>query len=134
MPGYNPIALVGTKLNSNGEIADGVTLPAPTSYQYDWEDDSKDGRRVESGKMYKNRKYRFAGLSLSWEKVSISNCSKIIKAFKPEYVYVKYLDAEDGVFITREFYVGNGSAPLFNTKVGKWDNLSFKIVTRDSIL
>lgn len=135
MAGYNPIDKVGTKLSPDGTIADGVTLPPPTSYQYKWEDvsDSSAGR-TEDMEMHKNRKGRVAGLDLGWERVKISDCSKIIKAFKPEYVYIRYLDAETGAFETRLFYTGPGTAPLFNTKTGKWDSLSFQITTKGNVL
>lgn len=84
--------------------------------------------------MQKNRVGRVFALSLSWEKVKISDCAKIMQAFKPEYIFVKYLDAEKGVFLTREFYTGNGTAPLFSTKTGKWESLSFKLTARRNAL
>lgn len=135
MAGFNPIDKVGTKLSSDGTIADGVTLPAPTTYQYKWEDISdSSAKRTEDMEMHKNRKGRVAGIDLSWSKVKISDCSKIIKAFKPEYVYIRYLDAETGAFETRLFYTGPGTAPLFNTETGKWDSLSFQITTKGNVL
>lgn len=135
MAGFNPIALVGTQVNKQGEITDGVTLIAPSEYQYDWEDISKaNAGRTQDITMNKNRMGRVIALSLGWEKISIKDCSDILNIFNNEYVYVKYLDALQGKFITRGFYTGNVTAPLFNTAVGKWEKLSFRISTRKNAL
>lgn len=135
MAGYNPIALVGTEIDNEGNILNGVELPAPSSYQYEWEDISKSNSgRTQDVAMNVNRIGRIISISLSWEKITISDCSTILNAFNSEYVYVKYLDAKEGKFVTREFYVGSISTPLFNTKIGKWENLSFKITSRRNSL
>lgn len=135
MIGFNPIALVGTSIDSQGEIINGVTPKAPDEYQYDWEDISKSNAgRTQDITMNKNRMGRVISLSLGWEKISIKDCSEILNIFNNEYVYVKYLDALQGKFITRGFYTGNVTAPLFNTAVGKWEKLSFRISTRKNAL
>lgn len=135
MAGYNPIDKVGTKVDDHGEIIDGVSLPVPTSYQYEWEDISAStSGRTEDLQMHINRLGRSLALNIGWDKVNISDCAAIINAFKPEYVYVRYLDAETGSFQTRQFYAGSGSVPLFNTQTGKWDSISFKITARGNVL
>lgn len=124
MAGFNPIQSV-----------DGRKIPAPTSYQYEWEDISKsDAGRTQDLEMHKKRIGRVVAISLSWENVSIADCAAILQSFDPEYITVTYLDAKSGKFETRGFYTGTVSAPLFNTKIGKWESLSFKITTRKNAL
>lgn len=124
MAGFNPIQSV-----------DGKSIPAPTSYQYEWEDISKSNAgRTQDLEMHKNRIGRVIAISLSWENISIQDCSAVLQAFHPEYVTVTYLDAKTGGMVTRGFYTGTVSAPLFNTKVGKWESVSFKLTTRKNAL
>lgn len=120
MANYNPIASV-----------DGKTIPCPSKGGFQWEkedlSDSSAGR-TEDGKMHKNRIGSKVALSLSWQNISATDVSKILKAFEPEYVVVRYLDPEVGDFTTKTFYVGNRAAPLYNSKLGLWSNVSFKII------
>lgn len=67
-------------------------------------------------------------------KDGIQDCAAVLQAFHPEYVTVTYLDAKTGGMVTRGFYTGTVSAPLFNTKVGKWESVSFKLTTRKNAL
>lgn len=50
--------------------------------------------------------------------------------FNPEYIKVKYLNMLEGGYVTKEFYVGNRSAPLYNSSLNVVDNVTFKIVAR----
>lgn len=127
--------MVGTKIDKDGNIIDGITVPAPTSYQYEWEDISKStAGRTQDLEMHKNRIGRVIAISLSWENISIADCARLLHAFDPEYIYVKYLDAKEGALITCGFYTGTVSAPLFNTLSGKWESVGFKIATRKNAL
>ena len=120
-------------IQSVKNIATGATstVPSPSMGGFQWEkedlSDSSAGR-TEDGKMHKKRIGSKVALSLSWQNISTSDVSKILNAFKPEYVKVKYLDPEVGDFTEKIFYVGNRSAPLYNSKLGVWSNVSFKII------
>ena len=118
MADYNPINTV-----------DSARIPSPSAFQWEREDisDSSAGR-TEDGLMHKNRIGHKVAVSLSWNNVSTSVASQILKAFAPEYVSVNYLDPEEGKFITKKFYVGNRTAPMYNCKLGIWSNISFKII------
>lgn len=123
---FNPIQSVKN-------IATGATktVPSPSIGGFQWEkedlSDSSAGR-TEDGKMHKNRIGSKVALSLSWQNISTSDISKILNAFEPEYVKVKYLDPQEGGFTEKTFYVGNRSAPLYNSKLDVWSNVSFKII------
>lgn len=127
MADYNPIRSVKN-------LATGVTTTVPSPSQdggFQWErediSDSSAGR-TEDGKMHKNRIGSKVAISLSWHNITSADVSKILKAFEPEYIRVNYLDPEEGDYTTKTFYVGNRTAPLYNSRLGVWSNVSFKII------
>ncbi len=81
--------------------------------------------------MHKKRVGQVKGIELSWNYLSISTASAILQAFNPEYIMVEYLDAQEGAYVTAEFYVGNRSAPMYNATLGLWENISFNLVKRE---
>lgn len=117
---YNPIKSV-----------DGEVVKCPSSYVWKIEDVSAaDAGRTEDTVMNKLRIGQVVGIELSWQNVTISEASSILKAFNPEYITVEYLDAMAGTYVTSEFYVGNRSAPLYNAAKGLWSNISFNLIKR----
>lgn len=118
MEDYNPIKMV-----------DGYKIPSPSSFQWEREDlsDSSAGR-TEDGKMHKNRIGSKVAISLSWQNVSTAVASQVLKRFNAEYISVNYLDPQVGGYTTKTFYVGNRTAPLYNSQLGVWSNVSFKII------
>lgn len=83
--------------------------------------------------MYKQRITQKRKIALAWSNPDAEVTSTILKAFNPEYVWVRYWDAMDGQFEVRRFYVGDRSAPLrqFQTLNGtRYSELSFDIIER----
>ena len=116
---YNPIRIV-----------DGETyVPAPSKYQWGLQDisDSESGR-TEDELMHKNRIGQKIKLELEWDALSIAEAAEVLQAFNPEYVEITYLDALEGGFQTKTFYIGDRSAPLFNAYTGLWDSISFNAI------
>lgn len=120
MAEYNPIKSV-----------DGSAVKCPSSYQYALSDlsDSSAGR-TEDTVMHKNRIGQKVKLSLEWKNLTSKECSAVLKAFNPEYISVTYLDAMEGGYVTKTFYVGDRSTPLYNCRLGLWSNVSFNITER----
>lgn len=88
----------------------------PTEINYGLNDiSSSDAGRVEDADstMFKNRVAQKRKISLQWSFVSFEEASAILRAFNPEYVFVKYLDVLDGNWNVRKFYVGDRSS-VFN--------------------
>lgn len=73
-----------------------------------------DAGRVQDANctMYKRRIGRKRKLSLSWANPTLAQASAVLKAFAPEYVYVRFLDVEEGQMVTRRFYTGDKSSPF----------------------
>lgn len=118
---YNPIKAVG---NTNN-------LPTPSKYEYKLSDVSAaDAGRTEDGKMHKMRIAQKVHLELEWSYLTTAQASTILNAFNPEYITVQYLDPRANGYVWKQFYVGDRSAPAYNTRLGLWENVSFNIIER----
>ena len=117
---YNPIRLV----NDN-------EIPCPSVYEWSLQDISaSDAGRTEDMVMQKKRIGQVVKLRLEWNNVSILDGAKILQAFDPEYINVEYLDAKEGVYVIKEFYVDDRTSPLYNSKLGVWSKIAFDIIQR----
>ena len=117
---YNPIRSVN-----------GTAVRCPSAYQYDLQDVSaSNAGRTEDGKMHKERIGQCVKLELRWDYIPSADVAVILQAFNPEYFNVTYLDAKSGTFLTKEFYAGDRTAPMYNAKLGLWTNLTFNIIER----
>lgn len=123
MSNYNPI-----------ESVNGVAVKSPSVYKWKLEDlSASDAGRTEDTVMDKKRIGQLIGIELQWNKVSIKDASTILKLFNPEYINVRYLDAKEGEYVNRTFYVGERSAPLYNGELGLWDNIAFNLIGRSGV-
>lgn len=109
----------------------------PSSMEFGLQDISAaDAGRVQDAgnTMYKMRTSQKRKLKLSWNNPTAAKVSEILKAFNPEYVYVKYHDAMENAWQVRQFYVGDRSAPLkwfgLDGKGTRYSKLSFDIIER----
>lgn len=93
------------------------------------------GRVQDSGNtMYKMRTSQKRKLQITWNLPTAAQASEILKAFNPEYFYVKYFDPMEGGYNIREFYVGDRTAPFkwykLDKKGTRLTTLSFDIIER----
>lgn len=110
---------------------DGVDMPTPSVYTWNLQDISAaESGRTDDTIMHKNRVGQKVSISLQWNGVDKATASKILKAFNPEYINVKYPDAMSGTDETRQFYVGDRSAPYKCWWVGnqRMESVSFDII------
>lgn len=113
---------------------DGQPIKCPSGYQWKLQDISEaDAGRTEDTVMDKKRIGQCVKLELEWRNISIEDAADILSKFNPEYITVTYLDAMAGEFLTKEFYVGDRSAPLYNTQKGIWSSVGFNIIERSGI-
>lgn len=114
---YNPI-----------ETVDGAYVPSPSKYDVGIQDVSDpDAGRTEDGKMHKNRIAQKVKINLAWNNVSDADMARVLTAFDPEYITVKYKDPKAAAFLTKTFYVGDRSVSSYNTRLGLW-TVSFNII------
>jgi hypothetical protein len=100
----------------NTLIVDTVVLPNPSSMDYGMKDlDSDNSYTSETGSLVRDViGYDNVTLSLSWDRLSIANVSKILKACtRKEKISVTYFDLYDAAFKTQDFYSTDRS---MNTK------------------
>lgn len=117
---YNPLQSVG-----------GSTVKCPSKYVYKLQDVSQSNAgRTDDGTMHKLMVGQCVKLELGWNGVTTSELSSILTAFNHEYIDVNYLDGLTGGYKTKSFYVGDRSAPAYNTRKGVWENVEFNIIER----
>lgn len=123
MADFNPIEWV------NGEA-----IPCPSSYQWEIEDISDaNAGRTEALKMDKNKIGSIVKLELEWQNVTNDIANQVLRAFKDEYFTVRYYDLAYGTYVTKEFYCGNRTAPMYSHKLGIWKKLAFNIIERSGL-
>ena len=96
---------------------------------------SDSGRVHDAGNtMHKMRTSQKRKLSIKWVLTDASQASAILKAFNPEYFWVRYWDAMEGAFQVRQFYAGDRSAPFqwfqLHDKGTRFASVSFDIIER----
>ena len=117
---YNPIQAIGN-----------TTVPSPSKYRVIVSDVSKaDSGRTEDGKMWKEKVGQLVKIELEWSYLSSNDVSSILTAIDPEYFEVTYLDPKTMTFVTSEFYVGDRTAPMYNSRMGIWESLALNIIER----
>lgn len=114
-------------------MVDGVEMPCPSAFTWGLQDVSaSESGRTDDTKMHKNRAGQKRTISLQWNAKDWKTTSKILKAFNPEYINVRYPDMMSGTYETREFYVGDRTAPVKTWWIGnqRVESLSFDIIER----
>lgn len=110
------------------EKVDNAYIPTPCEYQWSVQDISQsDAGRTEDGKMHKKKIGEKVKLQLKWNYIKTADVSAILQAFRPEYFTVKYLDAMEGLYLTKTFYCGDKISPVYNSMLGIW-SVSFNII------
>jgi len=131
---FNPIRTV-TPCNRLGVVIGNsfTTLPIPSSYKVKVIDVSApDAGRTEDGATNKMRIGQSIRIDLEWAYPSRSEVAVLMNAFNSEYLIVEYLDPRNaGGNTTKKFYVGDRSAPLWNSRHGRWESLAFGIIQQD---
>ena len=113
--------------------ADGVLIKTPSVFSWGLQDISdSDAGRTDDTVMHKNRIGQKRKISLAWNNPTREETASILQTFNPEYIMVTYPDALSGLNETREFYVGDRSAPMkiwtINNK--RYSQISFDIIER----
>ena len=111
----------------------GTAIKTPSSFIWGLQDvsDSASGRTQDTI-MHKNRVGQKRKIALGWNNPTKEEAAAILQAFNPEYINVTYPDAMSGTDETREFYVGDRSAPMKMWTVKKkiYSQISFDIIER----
>ena len=112
---------------------DGVAMPCPSSFEWGLQDVSLgESGRTDDALMHKNRVAQKRKIGITYNGVTTDVCATVLNAINPEYIQVYYWDLMDNQFETREFYVGDRTAPYKCFWVGnkRVERLSFDIIER----
>lgn len=112
---------------------DGVAMPCPSVFNWGLQDISAgESGRTDDTLMHKNRVGQKRKLGLQWNAKNWPTTSKILQAFNPEYIRVRYPDMMSGVYETRTFYVGDRESPVKYWWVGNKliETITFNIIER----
>ena len=113
---------------------DGQALPCPSEYTWGLQDVSAgESGRTDDALMHKNRVAQKRKLQLSWQGLDWENTARIMQAVNPEYIHVRYPDMLSGTYETREYYVGDRTAPVKYWRVGAdkmIEKISFDFIER----
>ena len=97
----------------------GVEVKDPKSLQVEIQDIDKESERNANGTMVRTRVATKRKISVEWSPLSNSEISKILKAMSNVFFTVKYTDPMEGKAITKTFYVGDSSAPVYSIANGR---------------
>lgn len=95
---------------SEGEYS--VFSPSSMTWGLNDISDSAAGRTMD-GKMHKNLLCQKRTLALEWHGTTPEETSRILQAFNPEYIQVKFNDALTNSVVTKTFYTGDRNASVY---------------------
>lgn len=111
----------------------GTAVPDPSEMTWGrYRISSSDAGRDQSGKMHVGTVCYKRTLTLAWKNPGKDKTAQIINAFCPENmdtVNVTYFDAAKNANVTKTFYTGDITAPVYWWKVGRerYSLVSFQI-------
>ena len=88
--------------------------------------------RTDDALMHKNRVAQKRKLQVSWVGLDWQQTASIMQAVQPEYMDVTYPDMLSGTYETRNFYVGDRTAPVkfWFTHKKMMEEISFDFIER----
>ncbi|MGL4656777.1 MAG: DUF6711 family protein [Sarcina sp.] len=109
----------------------GVTVVAPSVFQVDISDLDGDGaNRNANGEMIRDRVAVKRKITLEWGALEDFQISGLLSIVSDVFFQVTYPDPMDGGMVTKTFYVGDRSAPLYNFKMNLWSGLKMNFVEK----
>ena len=95
-----------------------VTQPAEVVY--DRSDlDSEDSFRALNGEMQRDRVATKVKLNCTWNALTSTQMKQLLQSMDDVFFPINYYDPHDGSYITKTFYVGDRSAPVYSVANGK---------------
>lgn len=96
----------------------GVTIPTPSSMEVAIMDIDSDSYRNANGKLLRDRVAVKRKVTCSWNWLSVTDASTLLKAVADEFFEMTYLDPMEGEEVTKEFYVGDRTNPVYSLHNG----------------
>ena len=97
--------------------------------KYLYQDVDYDAGRVSSGLMVRNKQAMKAKLEFTFpptkDETAIAN---LLQSVSPEAYYLKYYDPMTATAVTKKFYTGDRTVPVYNFALEIWESISFNVV------
>ncbi|MDZ7370206.1 MAG: hypothetical protein ONB12_03445 [candidate division KSB1 bacterium] len=110
----------------------GVSIKAPSSFKVDIMDLDGEATRNAKGELIRDRIAVKRKIECEWPALTMSEISTILQAVKDIYFQLEYPDPMAGTTITKTFYVGDRSAPMYRNVNGNilWEGLSMNFIEK----
>ena len=109
-----------------------VDCPTPSKFGWSLQDVSAaDSGRTQDAVMHKNRVAQKEKIELAWNAPDYAKASQILQMFQAEYFDVTYRSPLTNSIVTKTFYRGDASAPVYWwINNGLFETISFNIIER----
>jgi hypothetical protein len=106
----------------------GVSITSPKGLQVDIMDLDGTTNRNARGELVRDRIAVKRKLSIEWPALTDSEISVVLKSVQDVFFQCTFPDPVEGVKLTKTFYVGDRSAPMY--KEGLWESLKMDFVEK----
>ncbi len=106
----------------------GTIIKTPSEMRVIISDIDGNSYRNANGKMIRDRLAVKRKLECKWNYLSTAEISVLLKAVKNEFFDVTYLDPQEGTEITKRFYVGDRTSPVYSFGLDLWTDLSMNFI------
>lgn len=101
----------------------------PNSMKYLYQDVDYDSGRVADGTMTRNRQGMKAKLDFTFPPTKDEgDISALLNSVSPVAFYMQYYDPLTNGRVTKKFYVGDRTVPVYNFALEIWESISFNVV------
>ncbi|WP_455428874.1 DUF6711 family protein [Lactiplantibacillus pentosus] len=110
----------------------GTVVKAPQSLEVAIQDIDAKASRDANGLLHRDRVAIKRKLTVKWGPLTLAENSTILKAVSGQFFSCSYLDPQEGAVVTKTFYVGDRTAPIYTlnpvTSDYIWQNVSMNFI------
>lgn len=109
-----------------------VAIATPKTFKVTISDLDGETNRNAKGELIRDRIAVKRKLECEWPPLTMAEISAILQAVKDIYFQVEYPDPMDGAVITKTFYVGDRTSPMYRNNNGNilWEGLSMNFIEK----
>lgn len=109
-----------------------VSIKSPSTMSVVISDIDGETYRNAKGTMIRDRIATKRKLNLVWNALTVAEMKILLQAVKEPFFTVTYLDAQEGTEVTKTFYVGDRTAPVYRlvNKKELWEGLQMNFIEK----
>lgn len=105
-------------------------IKEPSSVTFTVSDIDGESYRNAQGNVVRDRLTTKRKLECEWKGLTTDEISTLLSAVTDTFFTVTYLDAQEGTSVTKTFYVGDRTAPVYNYSLDIWESLKMNFIER----